>query len=91
MFVYLLLIVVLFITSYTRYNPQTEKLLFVFFAIFLCFGYMTGSDWRVYESEYYSNFLHRAVEPGYMFVSNFLANNGVDFWIFHTFTKVLCW
>ena len=91
MFIYLLPIIVLFITSYTRYNPKTERLLFVLFAVFLCFGYMCGSDWRYYESEFYSNFSHRAVEPGYMFISNLLANNGVGFWLFHTTTKVLCW
>lgn len=91
MFIYLFSIIVLFITSYTRYNPKTEKVLFVLLAIFLCFGYMCGSDWRNYESEFYSNFSHRAVEPGYMFISNLLVNNGVGFWVFHTITKVLCW
>lgn len=91
MFIYLLSIIILFVISYTSYNPKTEKKLFVVLAIFLCFGYMCGSDWRVYESEYYSHFSHRAVEPGYMLVSNFLSNSGVDFWVFHTSVKVLCW
>lgn len=57
--------------------------------LFLCFGYMTGSDWRAYEEHYYYGFLNRLVEPGYMFLSDFFSDKGIDFWAFHIFFKCL--
>ena len=91
MFIYISVIIILFILSYTKRVTKVERLLYVLLAVFLCFGYMCGSDWRNYESEFYSGFIYRAVEPGYMFVSNWLNDRGIDFWYFHTFTKVFCW
>lgn len=34
-------------------NTKLTKLYTIWLYIFLCFGYMTGSDWRAYEMEYY--------------------------------------
>lgn len=36
--------------QYTRFR----KIFIVWLYIFLCFGYMTGSDWRPYETHFYS-------------------------------------
>jgi len=35
------------------YGQKYEKIIFLLTAIFLCGGYMTGSDWRGYEISYY--------------------------------------
>ena len=55
--------------------------------LFLCFGYMTGSDWRSYELYYYDGFLHRLTEPGYMWLSNTCSELGISFWLFHISLK----
>jgi hypothetical protein len=38
--------------TFYDYGVQHEALIFVLAAIFLCGGYMTGSDWRAYEFQY---------------------------------------
>ena len=91
MLIYILIIITLFILSYTKHVSKAERLLYVLLALFLCFGYMCGSDWRNYETEFYTSFSFRAVEPGYMFVSNWFNDRNIDFWFFHTLAKVLCW
>lgn len=57
--------------------------------IFLCLGYMTGSDWRTYEDEYYYGFKHRLVEPGYMYLSESLSALGINFLVFEMTAKCL--
>ena len=57
--------------------------------LFLCFGYMTGSDWRVYETDYYYGFVNRLVEPGYMLLSELFSSNEINFWTFHIIFKCI--
>lgn len=41
-------------------NKSFKKIFVIWLYIFLCFGYMTGSDWRSYESEYdYAAIYHK--------------------------------
>ena len=72
--IYLLVIIWLFVLSY-RIKAKFKFPIFSLFLlmVFLCFGYMTGSDWRNYETEYYSEFSVRLVEPGYMLLSNLFS------------------
>lgn len=87
---YILVIIILFFLSNTRLNKR-QTLLFVFLLmLFLCFGYMTGSDWRTYENYYNNGFTFKLVEPGYMLLSNFSAGLGIDFWVYHVFIKCIC-
>ena len=89
MFVYLFIIVFLFLLSGSRVPRQMSSCVLFLLMVFLCFGYMTGSDWRVYESEYYEEFSARLVEPGYMLLSNLFCRAGVNFWVFHILFKCL--
>lgn len=54
--------------------------------VFLCFGYMTGSDWFYYESLYYDNDIigsaRYLTEPGSMLVFNIMPKIIPDFWLF---------
>lgn len=86
--IYLLIIIWLFVLSY-RIKAKFKFPIFSLFLlmIFLCFGYMTGSDWRNYETEYYSEFSVRLVEPGYMLLSNLFSRSHINFWVFHIFFK----
>lgn len=74
--------------------PKTiENIGLLFIAIFLCGGYMTGTDWYMYEKFYTNlNFADNAAkmkESGYFLVQTFFSNLGVDFWVFHIVLKLL--
>lgn len=90
MFIYLLIIILCFILSFIKKEKVINIFFFLGLYIFLCYGYMCGSDWRNYELEYYNSFNTRLVEPGYMFLSNFFLSLGVSFWPFHILIKSLC-
>ena len=49
---------------YCGFKKKNPPLLLLFLYVFLCFGYMTGSDWRNYELKYNdsSTFLETAVQ-----------------------------
>lgn len=69
-----------------------ENSALILISLFLCFGYMTGSDWYNYE-QYYSNphfskELDR-IEIGYLYLQGFFGKLGLNFWIFHITLKVL--
>ncbi|NLJ19572.1 MAG: EpsG family protein [Bacteroidales bacterium] len=69
-----------------------ENFALLIIAIFLCCGYMTGSDWYNYEQYYtnpdYSKQLAK-LEFGYVWVQTFFSKIGVDFWLFHIAAKLL--
>jgi len=89
MYIYLFIIALLFVLSLSRVSKEVSLGVCFLLMLFLCFGYMTGSDWRAYESEYYDEFTVRMVEPGYMLLSNLFSRVGVNFWVFHTLFKCL--
>lgn len=89
MLVYFLIIVLLFALSWSRVPRQVSFGVLFLLMLFLCFGYMTGSDWRGYESEYYEEFSVRLLEPGYMLLSNLFSRAGINFWVFHILFKCL--
>lgn len=70
--------------------------LFLYLIVFLCFGYMTGSDWRVYELRYNSldtnNLLNISlvIEPGYYLLTLFWKTIGANYWVFNISTKIIC-
>lgn len=62
--------------------------------LFLCTGYMCGSDWRLYEYEYntYSGsgvFFHTETEVIYTFLVKVSKWIGLDFWYFNIMTKLV--
>ena len=86
---YFLPILLTFLLSYSKREFIFDRLFFIGITIFLCFGYMSGSDWVSYEQVYNSGFLDKTVEVGYMAISNLLSNLGVDFWFFYIVIKTL--
>lgn len=70
-----------------------KKGLLVWLYIFLCFGYMTGSDWRNYELIYYQytdkELLSSQYERGFYYLIYFARQLITDFWIFIALVKVL--
>lgn len=90
MILYFLAIVGSFFLSFFKREKIVDITFFFLLIIFICFGYMTGSDWDGYEGFYNNGFLHKLVEPGYMLLSNTFSAVGIDFWIFHIAIKVIC-
>lgn len=88
---YLSFILLCFAFIFIRKNKLNEGIFLMVLGAFICLGYMTGSDWRAYESYYYTDFTSRMVEPGYMLCSNLFHASGVGFWFFHIFLKVICY
>ena len=77
-----ILVILLFSVSITK-SEKKKRNLIIALMLFLCFGYMTGSDWRSYEQCYHDGFLLRLTEPGYMWLSNRCSEIGIPFWLFH--------
>lgn len=99
MFIYIfffIIIAIFCINPKLFQNNKLRILLLVSVCIFLCFGYMTGSDWRGYEIQYndiqtgnkvneYKN-----LEFGFILYNMLFVSFGIDFWIFNIITKCLC-
>ena len=81
--------------SKQRLNHRYELVLFIFLTLFLCTGFMCGSDWRNYETMYeaidWDNYGYDYyAEPGfYAFMAIFKFLN-VDFWHLTVLIKILC-
>ena len=83
-----ILVILLFSVSITK-SEKKKRNLIIALMLFLCFGYMTGSDWRSYEQCYHDGFLLRLTEPGYMWLSNRCSEIGIPFWLFHISLKCI--
>lgn len=98
MFIYLAILIIGYwaINIPNKYKVVLLKFYIIFLAFFLCFGYTTGSDWRVYEVVYNEmdisspNFFF-PFEPGYMLYMYLAKLLGIEFWPFFCFTKVVLW
>ena len=76
-------------------NKRLRLILYSALFIFLCMGYMTGSDWRPYELWYNKLFSLKDVydynkEKGFAFIMYIMHFIGIDFWYFWIFLKVIC-
>lgn len=78
-------------------NKLYTNLFIILLGFFLCFGYMTGTDWRSYEPLYESiknkelGILEAMlfVEPGYFLYNYIFGLFNINFWDFFIFTKVI--
>lgn len=97
MFIYIALF---FLFLFTGFIPNLRKnkrwIMFVLLlsALFFCFGYMTGSDWRAYEAYYdylaSPDFYEIALlEPGYKLYSWLFEHIGFSFWPYFILTKLV--
>lgn len=89
MLIYFIPLIALFLCSFSKFKKRQLSGMMLLIIIFLCLGYMTGSDWREYETYYEDGFKSRLVEPGYMLLSNFFSSIGVGFLTFHMVFKCL--
>lgn len=92
MLIYFAVILFCLFLSIFKLPKSIENFALLIIAIFLCCGYMTGSDWYNYEQYYtnpdYSKQLAK-LEFGYVWVQTFFSKIGVDFWLFHIAAKLL--
>ncbi len=99
--IYFLLICFCFASHYIfnaihcKYRFVFQKAVVLITALFLCCGYMTGTDWRLYEESYqwmspdtfFSTILFW--EPGFTVYTSVFHFLGIDFWHYLIFTKLL--
>ena len=94
---YFIPIVLCAVTPFFRELSDNRKwyiFMGVYLWLFLCFGYMTGSDWRVYEEWYYSLDFNRLfydyyAEPGYYLYMMLFRLLNVGFWPYFILTKTI--
>lgn len=91
MILYLFFFAICFVIGNTKNKTLSKFLIGLLFA-FLCFGYMTGSDWRAYELDYqYSNY-DRMIAQGsiaYPIICELFSKVIKDFWLFAGIQKIL--
>lgn len=93
MILYLLFFCVCFLIDTLR-QKKSKSYIFIIFSLyaFLCFGYMTGSDWRAYEELYDTQSFLRIEstgEIGFIYVTQFFSHFIQDFWLFNGLMKCL--
>ncbi len=88
MFAYVFLVVFCFLLSFIKQTKSLEVFAFMVISSILCFGYMTGSDWRVYELFYSHKVLYEK-EIAYKYLNDFFSFIGVGFWPFFIGLKVI--
>lgn len=93
MILYLLFFLICFLIENLKKSKSLSYLFFLFsLYAFLCFGYMTGSDWRGYEMGYDTqDFLRMETtgEVGFIFVTKFVSGFVHDFWLYNGIVKCL--
>lgn len=81
--IYLTTFIIGFVLDNKNSSDKAKKWYIVWLYVFLCFGYMTGSDWRGYELNYGSGYYRTMdTEFGFAIVNDFAARIGIDFWLF---------
>ena len=75
-------------------NAKAKVGIIIILCLFLCFGYMTGSDWRGYEILYedlkYGIPSWYSKERGYLYYNLLFQKLNLNFWPFFIFTKCIC-
>lgn len=88
-FLFALILLYLHIVQDKKTSGIQSFLLFLT-ALFLCGGYMCGSDWRSYELDYTAKEEALILEPGYYFIANIAQITGIGFWEFEMLLKLFC-
>lgn len=76
----------------TKKFQQFRKLYIFWLYIFLCFGYMNGSDWRDYEPLYYSirgEIKNITSDYGFFYLWYAISYIFHDYWVMAAFLKIL--
>lgn len=94
MLIYLFFLVLIIAGDFLKIRSKFLLFSIIFLVgIFLCFGYMTGSDWRAYELDYI-NLQNKisydgSIEFGYFIYMVPFVVLGINFWHFFIFTKIV--
>lgn len=93
--IYIVFFILCFLVDSNRLRGTfISKIIIVSIYIFLCFGYMTGSDWRGYEVDYqyvnsFQDVFNYPKEKG-LHILYYIGNLiGLDFWLFSGIVKAL--
>ncbi len=81
---YIFPLVALFLTLF-KIDSRYKYIYLILLGLFICFGYMTGTDWRVYELLYNQanfNFESNSKEIGFYSLISLFNYIGVSYWIF---------
>jgi hypothetical protein len=97
MIYYITIYIILLLPLYFDKGQLKKRNIVIYYIIlplFLCFGYMIGSDWRSYELFYENiNSINDITllgrEPGYFILGYFLKLIGFDFWAFSITIKLI--
>lgn len=84
MFIYIITFLLGILLDSFRVNKNIKIVFIIWLYIFLCFGYMTGSDWRAYELQYQSAdyyYYNATYEKGFYTLFYFLKLFISDFFI----------
>lgn len=81
--------------SRQRRNTIVRRIILVLLILFLCTGFMCGSDWRSYETMYnaidfYNYGRNYYAEWGFYIYMSIFKYFDIDFWIFSILTKLFC-
>ena len=95
MLLYYIPILLCFLSAISRELSDNDRwywFMGIILCVFYCFGYMTGTDWRVYEDLYNTLdfnhlFYEYKSEPGYYLYMLPFRFLGIGFWPFFIFTK----
>ncbi|WP_017141080.1 EpsG family protein [Bacteroides eggerthii] len=90
MFIYYSSVLICFIATFFK-DKKIKLFILVGLMIFLCAGYMCGTDWRSYEFAYNHSSLstvnQEIFEIGYSYLQAICHTLGINFWIFHIALK----
>lgn len=93
MLLYIAVILFCFVMAFFKLPKFVENGALMLIAFFLCFGYMTGTDWYMYELFYndakFSESAAQSKEFGYFWLQDMISRLGIDFWVFHIVVKLL--
>lgn len=91
MAIYFFVVGLCFFLSKIKRSKCIDIIVMFFLMLFLCGGYMVGTDWKIYERAYYdSNILNEHdFEIGYNILQLAFSRLGFDFWTFSILFKSL--
>ena len=86
MFIYIVTFLLGILLDNIRVHRNVRRAFIVWLYIFLCFGYMTGSDWRAYELQYQFvdyYYLNVTYEKGFYALFYFVKKRNFALWVLH--------
>lgn len=97
MFFYIAVFIILLLPillDNSKFTKKNNIIYYLILPLFLCFGYMNGSDWRNYEIEFYEIDSFREVwgygrEKGYTLIGYFFKLIGLSFWHYAITIKLI--